>query len=108
MKIATAFLKSKEFIWWGIINVFFPVAIYIPIKANLFLFQTQQVVAFSTIALIFLANSSLLILWWKESFAKYFIVIIVLNVFSSIMVGSLSFTTSLPDWFFLSISVLGL
>jgi hypothetical protein len=101
MRVDAEFFKSKEFVWWGIINVFFPFAIYIPIIANLFLFQTQQVVAFSTIALIFLANFSLLILWRKEAIAKYFVVIIVLNVFSSIKIGSLSFSTSLPDWIFL-------
>ena len=96
MKVNAKFFKSKEFISWGVINIAVPLPVAFLIASRFFSLHTNGLIIISIALLILFLN-----VYSIFKFKKYitlFVAMIILNLASTLLVGGVSFITSLYLW----------
>ena len=88
-----AFLRSKEFLWWLAVNAVLPILLIFLIDG--IEFQTRVYLGWALAASVLIANATLAIKF--NDFRKIFIWTIVLNLISTVAIGSFTIVTAIPE-----------
>ena len=88
------FIKSKEFLVWLALNAVFPICVVMLFSALDFAMEVQRNIVLFVALVIFCGNIFAIIKY--RNFRMAFAIIIVLNLFSLVAVGDVSFVTALP------------
>lgn len=93
------FIKTREFVFWAVLNAVFPIIVSLIFTAFNFPIDTQAFIAYFSIALILGGNIFALVKF--QNFRILFAVTIGLNLLAFLLIGAVSFITSLLDLPFL-------
>ena len=100
------FIKTREFVLWAGLNAVFPIIVSLIFAAFTFPLETQSFVAYFAIFAILGGNIYALVKFPK--FRVLFAITIILNLLATLMLGDISFVTSIPNLPFLFKSIIDL
>ena len=100
------YIKTKEFKFWAAVNAVFPISVVLIFAAYDFAMETQAFIAYLTVVAILVGNIFALVKF--PNFRKLFATITILNLLAFVLLGDMSFITSIPNLPFLFKSIVDL
>ena len=100
------YIKTKEFKFFVAVNALFPIIVVWIFEAYDFVMETQALIADFTIFAILAGNIFALVKF--PNFRKLFATITILNLLAFVLLGDMSFITSIPNLPFLFKSIVDL